>query len=444
MQNLEFQRRRRLLLLCAYASVLAAGAVFIAKALLLAINLFTNLFYFREISLAEHSLSEAVLNWPTIFIPAFGGLIVGLMARYGSTAIRGHGIPEAMEKILVGESRIPRRMTVLKPLSSAIAIGSGGPFGAEGPIIATGGAVGSWMGQLLKVSAAERKILLASGAAAGMTAIFATPFAAVLLAIELLLFEFRAKSFIPVALAAVTAATLRYIVFGPGPVFPMENITAPSGMAMSFYVLMGFPIGLLSIVATKSIYAIEDRFEELPIHWMWWPAIGGLFVGLIGLWEPRSLGVGYDNIASVLTGHHTMAALVILFVAKFLSWSLALGSGTSGGTLAPLLTLGGAFGYVLGEVAASLFPHAGINPHVAALVGMAGLFAGASRALLTSVILAFELTRQPIGLLPLLGSCSSSYLLSAMLMENSMMTEKIVRRGIHVPHEYYPRETLRG
>ncbi len=435
----ELERRRRLVSLCVLSAILAVGIYFVARALLASIDLATNLFYFQRFSFASVEAAQHRLRSVALFVPVVGGLIVGLMARYGSSAIRGHGIPEAMEKILVGESRIPRRITWLKPISSAVAIGSGGPFGAEGPIIATGAALGSWLGQLLPVSATERKILLASGAAAGMTAIFGTPVAAVLLAIELLLFEFRAKSFIPVALASVIAASLRFAFAGSDPMFPMSPITAPSGGAMSFYLLLGVPIGLLSVVLTKLVYGIEDAFERLPMHWMWWPALGGLAVGLVGLWEPRALGVGYENIENMLTGRFVASAAIVVLAAKALAWSLALGSGTSGGTLAPLLTLGGLCGYLAGLAGQSLFPQVGIDPTVAALVGMAGLFAGASRALLASVVFAFEATRQPLGLFPLLGSGSVAYLVSALLMENSIMTEKIVRRGVRVPHEYYPR-----
>jgi H+/Cl- antiporter ClcA/CBS domain-containing protein len=358
------------------------------------------------------------------------------MARYGSKAIRGHGIPEAMEQVLTNESRIPPRLTFLKPLSAAVAIGTGGPFGAEGPIIATGGALGSLVGQLLKTSAAERKTLLAAGAAAGMAATFGSPVSAVLLAVELLLFEFRPRSIIPVALASCTAAGVRMAFVGAAPVFAMPELARPSGGALAFYVVLGGLLGVVATWVTRAVYAVEDAFEKLPIHWMWWPALGGLAVGGIGYFAPRTMGVGYDNIEQVLGGTLVGKALITLFVLKFVSWAVALGSGTSGGTLAPLFTIGGGLGAALGALGVRLLPHAGIDPRIAALVGMASLFAGASRALLASVVFAFETTLQPLGLLPLLGGCAASYLAACYSMRNSIMTEKIARRGIRAPSEY--------
>ncbi|WP_413582828.1 chloride channel protein [Bdellovibrio sp. HCB288] len=434
----ELSRKRQVLFIYSLSCLIGVAMVFVAKALLLTIQLCTNLFYFQEFSFHERSPAEHSLGAISIVIPVLGGILVGSMARWGSKAIRGHGIPEAMENILERDSRIPRRITLLKPLSSAIAIGSGGPFGAEGPIIATGGALGSWIGQILPVTSYERKILLSSGAAAGMAAIFGTPLSAVMIAIELLLFEFRPKSFVPVALATVIAATLRGIFIGNESFFQMPSLGETSPLQLLVFLGFGVIMGLLCIVVTKSIYWIEDSFEKLPIHWMWWPALGGIAVGVIGLIEPRSLGVGYGNISLSLSGSLTVGAATSILVWKFLSWAIALGSGTSGGTLAPLLTLGSAFGFIAGTGLTVLFPHWGIDPHAMALVGMAALFAGSSRALLTSVVFALEGTKQPLGLVPLLGCCSIAYIVSSLLMKNSIMTEKIVRRGLQVPHEYYP------
>jgi len=341
-----------------------------------------------------------------------------------------------MEQVLLNQSRIPPRMTFLKPLSAAIAIGTGGPFGAEGPIIATGGALGSLVGQLLQTTASERKTLLAAGAAAGMSATFGAPASAVLLAVELLLFEFRARSLVPVALACATAAGVRLAFEGGHPVFAMPDILPPAGMALAVYILVGAIIGVASVVVTRIVYAIEDAFEHLPIHWMWWPAIGAVAVGVVGYFQPRTLGVGYYNITEILGGSMAVNVVLSLCLLKFISWSIALGSGTSGGTLAPLFTMGGGMGLALGAGAKLLLPHAGIDPRIAALVGMAAIFSGASRAMLTSAVFAFETTLQPLGLLPLLGGCAASYLVSSLLMRNTIMTEKIVRRGVRVPAEY--------
>jgi H+/Cl- antiporter ClcA/CBS domain-containing protein len=400
------------------------------------ISLVTNVAFHQRWSAAEASPFDHELGAAVIAVPVIGGLFVGVMARFGSKAIRGHGIPEAMEQVLFNESRIPRRMTFLKPLSAAIAIGTGGPFGAEGPIIATGGALGSWVGQVVKVTADERKILLAAGAAAGMAATFGSPVSAVLLAIELLLFEYRARSMIAVALAASAATAVRMTFVGSAPVFPLGEVLEPSSLALTTYIALGALLGVASVYVTRLVYAIEDRFEKLPMHWMWWPAIGGVAVGVIGYFAPRTLGVGYVNIEQTVRGELAGQALFVLCVAKLASWSIALGSGTSGGTLAPLFTIGGALGALVTALLAGLFPGHAIDPRIGALVGMAAMFAGASRALLASVVFAFECTRQPIGLLPLLGGCAASYFVSCWMMPSSIMTEKLVRRGLRVRSEY--------
>jgi H+/Cl- antiporter ClcA len=344
-----------------------------------------------------------------------------------------------MEQILTNQSKIRPSITYLKPLSSAISIGTGGPFGAEGPIIATGGALGSTLGQLLKITHNERKVLLAAGATAGMSAIFGTPIAAIFLAIELLLFEFSPRSIIPVALACITGAAGHHLLFERGPAFAMHAVIAtPSNTALGVYSVLGIVIGGLSVAVTKIVYFIEDGFEKLPIHWMWWPALGGLAVGVIGYFAPRTLGVGYNNITDVLSGDMPMQVVLSLCLFKFISWAIALGSGTSGGTLAPLLTIGGATGSLLGSLVLYLFPASGVSIPLAALVGMSAMFAGASRAFLTSIIFALETTAQSNALLPLLATCGASYFVSFFLMENTIMTEKIARRGIKTPVSYVP------
>lgn len=426
----------RILKICAFAIALGVAAAFIGHALVGLIALCTNLAFYGRWSVLSVSPADHHLGAWVILVPIVGGLIVGFMARRGSAAIRGHGIPEAMEQILRNESKIPPRITFLKPISSAIAIGTGGPFGAEGPIIATGGALGSFLGQVLHVTSSERKVLLAAGAAAGMAAIFAAPISATLLAVELLLFELRPRSLIPVALATATAAGVRFATVGSEAVFGMGPIAIPGSAALAFYLALGALIGLASVGVTRAVYGVEDAFAKLPVHWMWWPAIGGLAVGLIGYVAPLTLGVGYTNIENIVNGRMAFDALAFLFVMKFLSWAIALGSGTSGGTLAPLFTIGGALGAMTGHVLATVAPQLGIDPRIAGLVGMAAIFAGASRALLTSVVFAFETTRQFAGLLPLLGGCTAAYLVSALTMRNTIMTEKIARRGTRVPDEY--------
>lgn len=427
---------RRVLFLCGLAVLIAAAAAGVAQLLTALIGLITNIAFYGRWSAAFTSPAGNHLGYGVVLVPVVGGVIVGFMARYGSRAIRGHGIPEAMESVLANQSHIPARLVLLKPVSAAIAIGTGGPFGAEGPIIATGGALGSLVGQFLHTTADERKTLLAAGAAAGMSAIFGTPVAAVLLAVELLLFEFSARTLIPVALASAVAAGARAALAGPGPVFAIPALAPAGGAALAAYILLGALAGLASVFVTRVVYAVEDGFEHVPVHWMWWPALGGLVVGVIGAFAPLTLGVGYDNITNILAGSITGWVLARLCLFKFVSWAVSLGSGTSGGTLAPLLTIGGALGGVAGAGLSALFPSAGIDPRLAALVGMAALFTGASRAFLASVVFAYEATMQPAGLLPLLAGCAAAHLVSCALMRDSLMTEKIARRGIRVPAEY--------
>jgi len=423
-------------LLCALAIVIALGAGVLAEVLVALIGLFTNLAFYGRLSLAFVPPAGNSLGAWVVLVPVVGGLVVGAMARWGSPAIRGHGIPEVMERVLLGESRIPPRVMVLKPVSTAISIGTGGPFGAEGPIIATGGALGSLVGQALRVTADERKILLAAGAAAGMSAIFGAPVSGTILAVELLLFEYRARSLAPVALACATAAGMRIAFHGSAAVFPMEAIGPPSGAALTAYTAVGVLVGALGVAVTKGLYRIEDAFERLPIHWMWWPALGGIVVGIMGYLSPKTLGVGYENISQLLDGTLAGQALLILVVCKLISWSVALGSGTAGGTLAPLFTIGGGAGVLVGTATAALLPSLGIDPRVAGLVGMAAAFTGASRALLASVVFAFEATHQPMGLLPLLAGCTGAYLISLRTMRYTIMTERLARRGTPVITEY--------
>lgn len=431
-------KMKRTLYLSGIALVNAVFVGFIAKGLVLLINLVTQLSFYGRVSFHEIAPAGNALGYWVIIVPAIGGLLVGLMAKFGSPAIRGHGIPEAMEKIYKGESKIHPLITLLKPLSAAISIGTGGPFGAEGPIISTGGALGSFCGQTLHITSQERKILLAAGATAGMTAIFGTPFAAILLAIELLLFEFSSRSFVPVMVACVAGACMHFLLFGVSPTFPMPEVLHVSTTSILGYAIIGVIVGFAAVVVTRAIYIIEDLFERLPIHWMWWPAIGGLAVGAIGIFAPETMGVGYQNITNALSGQLSLSILMTLCLWKFVSWAIALGSGTSGGTLAPLLTIGSSIGCLLGMVAQRYFPEAHITLPLAALVGMAALFAGAARALLTSIVFAMESTMQESTLLPLMAGCVTSYMVSFIFMKTTIMTEKIHRRGITLPDSYHP------
>lgn len=425
----DFSLDKRILLLCAIAVVIGAISTVAAYVLLNAIHFFTNLFFFQTFSFADRSPANHTLGAWVIALPVIGGLIAGLIARYGSDKVRGHGIPEAIEAILFRKSQMSPKVAVLKPLTSGIVIGSGGPFGAEGPIIMTGGAIGSLIAQNFSISAAERKTLLVAGATAGMTAVFGTPVAAVLLAVELLLFEWRPRSLLPVILACAVAAFCRPLLLESGPLFPLH--TAPVGMAaFAICIVAGLLSGMLSASMSLALYRVEDWFGKLPVHWMWWPAIGGLVVGIGGYFQPRALGVGYDVISDLLNNHIALSMALSLLLVKAVIWVVALGSGTSGGVLAPLLMLGAG----LGAVIAHLFP--GSDPTLWPLVCMAAVLAGVLGAPLTAAIFALGLTGDFNALLPLLLATGVSYGFTVLLMKRSIMTEKIARRGLHIYREY--------
>jgi H+/Cl- antiporter ClcA len=434
----DFSTDRRLFLLVAMAMVVGTAGAGAAWLLSRMIALATNIAYYNRFTAASTSIPDH-LGPLSVLIPVVGCLIIGLMARFGSEKIRGHGIPEAMEAILIGRSRIQPRVALLKPLSSAISIGTGGPFGAEGPIIMTGGAFGSLFAQFFHLTNAERKTLLVAGAAAGMSATFGTPVAAMLLAVELLLFEWKPRSFVPVAIASIVAAAWRPYLLGGGVLFPMSATAALAPLALLFAACLGVASGLVSGLLTQMVYAAEDIFQRLPIHWMWWPAIGGFVIGCGGLIEPHALGVGYDNIAALLRGDLGADAVVRLMLVKGIIWSIALGSGTSGGVLAPLLIMGGALGALFGFVV----PVG--HPGDWALIGMAAIMAGTMRSPLTAIVFALELTYNIGGLLPVAVGCTFAHATTVLLLRRSILTEKVARRGHHVTREYAidPFETTR-
>jgi H+/Cl- antiporter ClcA len=429
----DFTVDRRVWLLSSVALVIGVGATFLAVILLRMIAISTSLFYYHRFSSVSVSPAGSSLGYWMILVPVLGGLLVGVMARFGSDKIRGHGIPEAIEAILLNRARVDPKIAILKPISAAIAIGSGGPFGAEGPIIMTGGALGSLVAQWIHLTDAERTTLLVAGAAAGMSATFATPVAAILLAVELLLFEWRPRSLVPVAIASATAGILRVYLLGAGPLFPMPVISNVHRVQFSVGALfLGAIVGLIAAGMSRMMYAFEDLFEHLHVHWMWWPAIGGLGIGVGGLFFPRGLGVGYDNIAELLHGNASMALIVGILIAKSLMWAFSLGSGTSGGVLAPLLMIGGAVGALGGQLA-----HAPVEAQAFwALIGMGSMLAGSLGVPLTAILFSLEVTHCLPALLPLTMGCISAYLVTALLMPRSILTEKLSRRGYHLTREY--------
>jgi len=433
-RNLElgdFTATWRLCPITLLAMIIGVVCAFVALALLRLIGFFTNLFYYGRVSSELVSPAGNHLGYYSVLVPIGGALIIGFMARYGSERIRGHGIPEAIESILLNGSRIEPKVALLKPISSAISIGSGGPFGAEGPIIMTGGAFGSLIAQLFHLTSAERKTLLVAGAAGGMSATFASPVAAVLLAVELLLFEWKPRSLIPVAMASAVAAVVRRYILGMGPLFPVPEhplFIGPKGLLGC--VLVGILAGALSALLTVSVYAAEDGFQKLKIHWMWWPAIGGVAIGLGGLVFPQALGVGYDTIGGLLRGDVTTKVILGVLLVKWFIWAVSLGSGTSGGVLAPLLMMGGA----LGGLEAMFLPHegAGFWP----LISMGAILGGTMRSPFTSIVFAFELTHDANVFLPLLVASVIAHAFTVLTLKRSILTEKVARRGYHLSREY--------
>ncbi|PRC93182.1 chloride channel protein [Solimicrobium silvestre] len=425
----DFSNDKRLLKISCIAIAIGACGTLAAWLLLNLIRLFTNLFFYQAFSFVTRSPANHHLGAWVICLPVLGGLIVGLIARFGSEKIRGHGIPEAIEAILFGKSKMSAKVAILKPISSGIVIGSGGPFGAEGPIIMTGGAIGSLIAQHFHLTAAERKTLLVAGATAGMTAVFGTPIAAVLLAVELLLFELRPRSLLPVIVACSVAGFTRPLLLDSGPLFPLQT-PAVGLLALFSCVIAGLLGGALSALMSTMLYRVEDAFHKLPVHWMWWPALGGLVVGIGGYFEPRALGVGYDVIGDLLNNHLLLQVALGLLLAKSVMWVIALGSGTSGGVLAPLLIIGAGLGTVL----APWLP--GGDVHLWPLVCMAAVLAGVLGAPLTAAVFAFGLTQDVNALLPLLLTTGVAYGFTVLTMKRSIMTEKISRRGYHIYREY--------
>jgi H+/Cl- antiporter ClcA len=420
--------------LAAGIGLLAGGVAFILYRL---IGLFTNLFFFHRWSWEFTSARLNHLGVWVIVTPVIGGMIVGFMAKYGSSKIKGHGIPEAMEAVLFNRSRIQPRVAILKPISAAIAIGTGGPFGAEGPIIQTGGAMGSLVGQIFHTTASERKVLLACGAAAGMSATFNTPIAGVILAIELLLFEFKSRSFIPMVIASTLATAVHMQLLGKGPMFTVTAMDFGIPHALPFYLLLGVVCGLAAVGFSKLLYWVEDQFDKLPVDELWWPAIGALGLGIIGYFFPRVLGVGYDTISDILNANLVLKVLLVVMIAKAAALVLSLGSGTSGGLLAPMFMSSAAMGGMFAMVVNAIYPAAHLSPGAFALVAMGAVFGAASRATFTFIIFAFEITRDYNSVLPLmLVSVIADAIAMLMMPGASIMTEKLARRGLRIHQEY--------
>jgi CIC family chloride channel protein len=435
----DYSADSRILYTSALAAGLGAVSAVAAWALLEMIGLCTNLFYFHKFSFIDRDPWQAGRHWWLVLMPVLGGLIVGVIARYLSPKVRGHGMPEAVETIVFNGGRVQPRVAILKPIATAISIGSGGPFGAEGPVIITGGAVGSVLGQLLPMTGSERTVLMVAGASAGMAATFNCPMSATLLAVEILLFEWKPRSLVPVAIACVTAGAVRRLLLGPNSLLEM----VPTGVPIYHSAMLGaLALGVIAAFVaaglSKAVHFFEQMFEHLPIHWMWWPAMGGLVVGLGGWIFPEALGVGYSVIQQMISGDAGWKFLAGILIIKSFIWAFSLGSNTAGGILAPLLMIGGALGAALGHLMPIMSPGAWV------LVGMTSVLSAAIGAPLTSAMLALELTHNGGLMLPVLLSCVAAYAVSVLVMPRSMLTENLSRRGLHLSREFGvdPLETI--
>jgi CIC family chloride channel protein len=422
----------RELRLAFWCVLLAIPAYVLGRCLVDLIAFFNNLFFHARFSITEVEGSDHLPLWAAL-IPALGGLLVGMIARYGSPTVRGHGIPEVIETVLAKGSRVPLRTALLKPLCAAISIGSGGPFGVEGPAIGLGASLGSQLGQRFDASDWEREVLLAAGAAAGVTAVFGCPIGATLLAVELLLFGYVPAAVLPVGLACGASFALRVFFHGSGPMWVLPALAAPGAGAWAFYALLGLPFGLAAAGIIRLVHFTEGLYERLPLHWMWWPAVGGLVVGAIALAEPRILGPSYSSIGEALDGRLAGAALGLFVGFKLLAWVLALGSGTTGSTLAPLFAIGAGLGALLTTGAALLWPSLGLDPRLGALLGLAAVFGGASHAVLASILIALETTHQAAGALPVLTCGLIAALVCRALLPHSLMTYGPASRGVKPP-----------
>ena len=441
----EEREEARIGLLTLISGGIGFAAGIIAYILYHLIGLLTNLFFYQRIDISFASPQFNKLGLLVVLVPAFGGLVAGLMIKYGSTKIIGHGIPEAIESVLLGKSKIEPKVGVLKALSAAFTIESGQPFGAEGPIIQTGGAFGSFIGQVISVTPSERRILLAAGAGAGMAATFGTPISAVFLVIELLLFEFRVKSLVPVAIASAIGAWMHIYLITPKPLFSTPGYNFGGLNTLPFYILLGVLSGVLGTALSRGLYKSEDLFRKIPLGQPWLPTLGGLIVGAIGFFVPQTLGVGYDVINNIIDAQVAISLALLILVAKAVSWMLSMGSQTSGGTLAPLFTIGSSLGLVFGTGVVTAFPNLGVPPGVFAIAAMAAVFGTASRAPFASIVFALEVTEDYQGVLPVIVTVVIAELVGEYLMADSIMTEKLTRRGLRVRHiyEYNPLRQIR-
>jgi CIC family chloride channel protein len=429
--------RFRLGFISLLASMVGVISGFVAFLLYNLIGLFTNLAFYGVWSFHFRSAAENQLGAWVIVVPVIGGLIIGVMAKYGSPKIRGHGIPEAMEAVLTSKSRIEAKVAILKPISAAIGIGTGGPFGAEGPIIQTGGALGSLIGQLVSTTASERKVLLACGAGAGLAAMFNAPITGALLAIELLLFEFQARSFIPLMLANAMAVAVRLRLFGDETMFHVGSFDYDLIHGIPFYLILGLICGFAAIGFASALKRLEEFFDHMKtIPAVLHPAMGALGLGVVGYFFPRVFGPGYATIGDVLNVRLALTAVVLLLVFKAAVVLLSLGSGTSGGTLAPMFMMSAAIGSTFAMVVNYLVPSAHLSVGAYAVAAMGALLCACARATFTFLVCAIETTHDFHAVVPVILVCVVADAIAVRYMPYSIMTEKLARMGFGAGQDY--------
>jgi CIC family chloride channel protein len=375
---------------------------------------------------------KAAAWWRRLLMPALGGLAVGPIIYYFAKEAKGHGVPEVMLAVAVRKGVIRARVAIAKAVASALTIASGGSAGREGPVIQIGSAIGSWVGQVLHVSSRRLRTYVGCGAAAGIAATFNAPIAGALFAVEIILGEFGVAQFSPIVISSVLATVIARHMFGGGPVFEVPAYELASIAELGPYLVLGLVCGVVSVVFIRVLYFAEDRFDGLSrVHELARPLLGGLLLGLIGLWFPHVYGDGYASINMALNNSHLPALLLVaLLLAKVLATSLTLGSGGSGGVFAPSLFLGAMVGGAFGQGVGLVFGQSAGAAGGYALVAMGGVVAGTTLAPITAILIIFEITYDYGIILPLMTVCIISSVVTGALNKESIYTMKLVRRGV--------------
>ncbi|RMG62622.1 MAG: CBS domain-containing protein [Calditrichaeota bacterium] len=411
------------------AVVIGLASGFSAVGIIFLIRLFQKWFWGSP-ELAVTYLST--LPWSIkLLVPALGGLVVGFIVYFYSQESKGHGVPEVMAAMVLKNGIIRPRVAIAKMIASALSIGSGGSVGREGPVIQIGAALGSTSGQIFQVNPERLKTFVGCGAAAGIAAAFNAPIAGALFAVEIILGDFAVAQFSPIVISSVVGTVVSRYYLGDHPAFPVPPYELVSPYELFFYALLGLVAGVIALLYIKVLYGTEDIFERLQIPGYVKPALGGLMVGLLGIFVPHIFGVGYGSMQTALSGKMALTTMVLLIFAKIIATSLSLGSGGSGGVFAPSLFIGTMVGGALGSVVHQIFPQFA-GPGAYALVGMGALVAGSTHAPITAILIIFEMTNDYKIILPLMFACVIATLVATRLEQASIYTMKLIRRGINL------------